>query len=168
MDENKRRPKTCDEMGEVIEQICRNHGLNIYRTATAIKLENEPYMPLVIENVGTRREPDGRLTGKISVAHYYYQNGDACADPDIVFYFERSATEPHKVRWTPSEITQVPAYSYVNLDTWVIKGETPTPYQILRQRSMADLAHLWAENLRAQGFTEPEGERLKVAWKEEG
>src|SRR5712692_3620527 len=48
-----------------------------------LHLEHEPYEPLVIESwpadvsyVGEKRH--------ISVAHYYYQEGDAIADPDIL------------------------------------------------------------------------------------
>ena len=40
-----------------------------------LKVENDPYLPLVIEAWG----------GCVSVAHYYEQNGDLMRDPEIVF-----------------------------------------------------------------------------------
>jgi hypothetical protein len=43
-----------------------------------LKLEQEGLMPLVIEAWGVGK---GR---RISVAHYYEQNGDLIADPDIL------------------------------------------------------------------------------------
>jgi hypothetical protein len=46
-----------------------------------IRIENEPYLPLVIEGIG--RGP--RSLPAISVAHYYTQNGDAMRDPEMCF-----------------------------------------------------------------------------------
>jgi Domain of unknown function (DUF6908) len=46
-----------------------------------IRLENPPYMRLVIEHIGDG--PRGMLA--IAVAHYHEQNGDAMRDPEMVF-----------------------------------------------------------------------------------
>lgn len=67
---------------------------------------------------------------QVSVAHYYTQNGDAMRDPEIVF----------GVRWLPIEITQDPVGIYRRSD--------PGYYL----RGVVGLAHMWAMNIRYQGF----------------
>jgi hypothetical protein len=49
-----------------------------------IRIDNPPFMPLVIEGVGT----GPRGLPAISVAHYGLQNGDAMRDPEICFEAE--------------------------------------------------------------------------------
>ena len=46
-----------------------------------IRLDNPPYMRLVVEYIG----PGPRGLPAIAVAHYYEQNGDAKRDPEMVF-----------------------------------------------------------------------------------
>lgn len=46
-----------------------------------VSIENEPYMRLVIERIGT----GPRGCPLISVAHYGEQNGDAMRDPEMTF-----------------------------------------------------------------------------------
>ena len=67
---------------------------------------------------------------QVSVAHYYTQNGDAMRDPEIVF----------GVHWLPIEITQDPVGIYRRSD--------PGYYL----RGVVGLAHMWAMNIRYQGF----------------
>ncbi len=59
-----------------------------------IRLENPPYMRLVIEYVG--EGPRGMPC--ISVAHYYEQNGDLMRDPELVF--EVNPDEDGPLSWT--------------------------------------------------------------------
>ena len=42
-----------------------------------------PYMDLVIENIGYWRDLLGRSNQVVSMAHYFVQNGDLMADPDL-------------------------------------------------------------------------------------
>ncbi len=86
--------QTCTKMQAVIEQLAAKHGLDLTPAAAHLKLLNGGYMPLVIEKIGAHL---------VSVAHYYYQNGDAWADPDMVFYMGA-------VGWMPVEITQPLCY----------------------------------------------------------
>ena len=60
-----------------------------------IRLKVEGFMPLVIEHVGIG--PRGQPL--VSVAHYYEQNGDLMADPDI-------ALEVADGVWSPVEFQQ--------------------------------------------------------------
>lgn len=67
---------------------------------------------------------------EVSVAHLFTQNGDAMRDPEIVF----------GVRWLPIEITQDPVGIY---------GRSDPGYYL---RGVVGLAHMWAMNIRYQGF----------------
>ena len=58
-----------------------------------IRLENPPYMRLVIEHIG--HGPRGRPA--IAVAHYYEQNGDAMRDPEIVFEIKPGRLEVRRM-----------------------------------------------------------------------
>jgi len=49
-------------------------------TFTRTRIENPPFMPLVIESLG-KRGPNGHPA--LSIAHYGEQNGDAIRNPEI-------------------------------------------------------------------------------------
>ncbi|WP_226006045.1 DUF6908 domain-containing protein [Natrinema salinisoli] len=62
-----------------IQEILELHGFDSVEDmpiSYEIKLEVDGFMPLVIEKVDAHR---------LSVAHYYEQNGDLMRDPEIVF-----------------------------------------------------------------------------------
>ena len=74
-----------------------------------IRLDNPPYMRLVIEYIG-----DGpRGMPSIAVAHYYEQNGDAMRDPEIVV--EVNPDENGPLSWKNGEWYPV-SYRQDNLD----------------------------------------------------
>jgi len=67
---------------------------------TDIELEHrisksEGYMDLVVERIGHKDNATGNKGVAISLAHYFKQNGDLCADPDmeIVVYHNIQAVE---------------------------------------------------------------------------
>ena len=62
---------------KIIQQIVEaNGGLH---EGLYLRVENPPYMTLVIESIGT----GPRGLPMLSVAHYYTQEGDAMRDPDV-------------------------------------------------------------------------------------
>src|SRR5262245_48506013 len=71
-------------------------GLESLRRS-CIRLENPPYMRLVIEHIGAG--PRGMPC--ISVAHYYEQNGDAMREPEMVF--EINTDEDGSLSWKQGE-----------------------------------------------------------------
>src|ERR671932_1673512 len=79
------------KMQQVIEQLAAKHTVDLKRTGAYLRLEMPGFDRLSIENIGRHR---------ISVAHYFEQNGDLVADPEIVFY-------TCELGWYPVEITQV-------------------------------------------------------------
>jgi hypothetical protein len=103
-----------------------------------IRIENDPYMPLVIEHVG--RSPQGN--NMISVAHYFEQNGDLCQDPEMVF-------EVGPAGWLPVFFQQ--AIPPIYREAIVFKGGEV----LIDRRQMADqksFARVWDRNLKHQGF----------------
>jgi hypothetical protein len=121
-------------MQAVITAILQRHG---YAGAFAqsadfhLKVENGPYLPLVIEKHGA----------EVSVAHYFTQNGDAMRDPEMTFLLPE---------WSPTSITQDPVGRYANVDEY-------DPGSLQRARLIAELsgfANAWARNIEAQGFVD--------------
>jgi len=128
--------KTSKAMQGLITQIAAKHGLDLSAEEAHLRLEQNGYMPLVIEKIGQYR---------VSVAHYFRQNGDSIADPDVVFFTGYS-------EWVPIEIQQVMGYSrYTEL------AADETTIERFAPRGQADLAsfvHQWARNIKAQGWLE--------------
>lgn len=63
-------------MAKVVTKLAVKHGLDLSKGG-AIRLDNPGYERLCIEVIGPHQ---------VSVAHYYEQNGDLVADPDIAFF----------------------------------------------------------------------------------
>ncbi|MDQ2808011.1 MAG: hypothetical protein M3Z04_14040 [Chloroflexota bacterium] len=120
-------------MQRVIEALAGKHGLDLTQTEGHLKLLNGPYMPLVIEKIGRHL---------VSVTHYYYQNGDACADPDMVFYTGDGG-------WMPVEITQV--LGYRRCLTFNDAGH-PAGIDARAYAELMLFAEFWAVNLQQQGW----------------
>ena len=129
--------KTSPKMQRVIEQLTKKHSLNLSQAGAHLRLTMPGYHRLVIENIGLRC---------VSVAHYFEQNGDLVADPDVVFFTGYS-------EWVPIEITQVMGIyrRYAELD------ETEQAIVRLNLCGQADLAAFteeWAQNILEQGWLE--------------
>jgi hypothetical protein len=120
-------------MQTAILDILRRHSLDkAFNTATEfhLRIENPPFMPLVIERQGN----------VISVAHYGELNGDAIRDPELTFTWPT---------FEPLSITQDPVGRYAEIHTMV--GDRPAIHMALL-RELRMFANLWARNLMAQGF----------------
>lgn len=137
--------KTTKPMQRLITQIAAKHGLDLSAEEAHLRLEQNGYMPLVIEKIGQYR---------VSVAHYFRQNGDSIADPDVVFFTGYS-------EWVPIEIQQVMGfhrYAELAVDEGSIERFAP--------RGQADLAlftNQWARNLKQQGWLEHGVNRVNKA-----
>lgn len=123
------------EMKNVIEKILKRSGLlETFNASTDfhLRIENEPWMPLVIERHGA----------EISIAHYGELNGDPIRDPELTFRLPD---------WTPTSITQDPVGRYSEVFS-VIDGKAMVRPALLRE--LRSFSTLWARNLRAQGFVD--------------
>jgi hypothetical protein len=125
-------------MNAITKIIEQNGGIEALKGAQ-LKIENEGYMALVIEHVG--KGPRG--CDLVSVAHYYEQNGDLMADPEMTF--ERGADgELHPITYKQDGV------GLFQEAVWVQDGQTLVRPQLLRQ--LKAFARSWSKNLREQGF----------------
>lgn len=110
-----------------------------------IRIENEPWMTLVIEDT-QERGPSGLPA--ISVAHYGEQNGDLMRDPEMIFEAEESG----------NEMSLVPFYwrnDHARIEQYSASTEDDRPvFDAKLQREHTAFAHIWDANLKAQGFLE--------------
>ncbi len=117
-----------------IEHLLRSlEVLEQFQTQTDfhVRFDMPHYDRLVIE----------RHYALISVAHYFEQNGDLIADPEI---------EMHYPSWTPTAITQILGYrrtKFIELD-----GQTLVDTNF--QRDISSFLAMWARNIKAQGWIE--------------
>jgi hypothetical protein len=110
-----------------------------------IRIENEPWMTLVIEDT-QERGPNGLPA--ISVAHYGEQNGDLMRDPEMIFEAEESGKQMNLVPYyCRNDYAGIEQYS-----AFVREGRTLLNAKLRREHSA--FAHIWDANLKAQGFLE--------------
>jgi hypothetical protein len=117
-----------------------------YRPALSLKIENPPYMALVIE---ATPEPGPLRSPAISIAHYAEQNGDLMRDPEMCFELSKPplcSLELSAYYWR-NDYVGVEQYSrYIEGANYVF---VPNLYEQHRK-----FARVWGRNIRAQGFVE--------------
>ena len=120
-------------MQAAIEKILEAHNLLADYQASPefyVKFTQPSFDPLVIERHGEQ----------VVVGHYFIQNGDVMADPEIVFDY---------ATWTPLELTQHPMGVYRS------KFHYRDGVQYVDTRfdaAVRPLVQLWANNLVHQGW----------------
>lgn len=124
-------------MQKIIIAIAERHAFDLNSPESYLRLEQPSLMPLVIEKIGEHL---------ISVAHYYTQNGDMMADPDIVFF-----TGYHE--WMPIQITQTPL-GFTNVAELSPDGTSIKSFRPQAQAELATFCREWADNLQAQNWLE--------------
>jgi hypothetical protein len=115
-----------------------------WRPSLYVKIENPPYMPLVIEAM----DEFGPLgLPAISVCHYGEQNGDAMRDPEMCFEVDFAGG------------TELSAFyyrnDYVGVEQWsrtIVGGDYVLLVSLHQQQER--YAKVWDNNLRLQGFVE--------------
>ena len=117
-----------------------------YRPTLYLKIENPPYMALVIEAV-PELGPQGLPA--ISVAHYGEQNGDLMRDPEMCFELAESDASQPKLN---------PYYwrnDYMGVEQWsrnIVNGHRIVLFDLHKLHEL--FAEVWDGNLRSQGFLE--------------
>jgi hypothetical protein len=124
--------------------IDQHGGYEAVRTRY-LRLENPPFMRLVIEVIGGPY-PNGAY--ELSIAHYSEQNGDAMRDPEITFLV---APAEQDTMWTPVtfENSYLGCYQVVASVSSAGLVETRDPALM---RDLRDFAAQWDLNLKQQGF----------------
>ncbi|MBI4659727.1 MAG: hypothetical protein HY735_12875, partial [Verrucomicrobia bacterium] len=129
---------------KTIAKIIALHGGLAALREDYIRIENEPFMRLVIEHVG-----EG-LSGKplISVAHYGELNGDAMRDPDMTFEIAEidGVTNFHPITYQNDYL------GVYQEAVWVSDGKLLARPRLIRE--LASFARQWDRNIKEQGFLE--------------
>ena len=131
-------------MKHIQQMIDQHGGFEAVRTRY-LRLENPPFMRLVIEVI-CGPYPNGAY--ELSVAHYAEQNGDAMRDPEITFLVVPSA---ESTTWTPLTYEN----SYLGAYQVVAEVSSEGLIQVKQSRAMNDLrdfANQWDYNIKEQGF----------------
>jgi len=117
-----------------IEHLLKSHDLlEDFQTHAHFhaRFDMKGYQRLVIE----------RHNDLISVAHYFEQNGDLVADPDV---------ELHYPSWVPTAITQ----AFFGYRQKFIERDGKTFVDTQFDREVYSFLAMWARNIRAQGWAE--------------
>lgn len=128
----------CPQMAAMITAIAAKHNVNLQQVGANLRLDMPGFDRLCVERIST---------GCISVAHYFVMNGDLVAEPDIVFFVDLSGA------WYPIAINQsITGWrAYAQLDD---AGTAIVRFRPQAQKSLAQFAELWAQNIRDQGWLE--------------
>ena len=122
-----------------IRKIIEQHGGIEALKRDYIRIENDPYMPLVIDWLG--EGPNG--WNFVSVSHTYVQNSDLMRDPEIVFLLTDS-------EWLPVSYRNDSIGVY-NEAIVLEDGET-TFVRPPIIRDLKSFARTWDSNISAQGY----------------
>jgi hypothetical protein len=115
-----------------------------YRPSLYLKIENPPYMALVIEAVP---EPGPLALPTLSVAHYGEQNGDLMRDPEMCFELDTAGG--------PSLSAFYYRNDYAGIEQWsrfIRDGQYA--FHTTLHREHERFAALWDRNLNAQRFVD--------------
>jgi hypothetical protein len=137
------RTLTCSKMTATIERILCAHGLlqEFLRSEDfAVRIKNKPFMPLTIERHGSR----------VTLTHYFSQNGDLIPDPDMEF----EMLSEHI--WYPVAI-QFATGAYRRAMEIRDGKKFVNPREVCEQ---IQFSRMWAQNLIDQGFQSGEVERI--------
>ena len=108
----------------------------------ALKIENEPYMALCIEQIG----PGPHNHPQVSVAHYGEQNGDLMRDPDLVCEVYPDG------RWMPVSFRNDYVGCFQEVYDENAAGETLVRPKLLKD--LTTFARQWDRTIGEQGFVE--------------
>jgi hypothetical protein len=117
-----------------------------WRPNLYVRIENPPYLPLVIE-AGDESGPLGLRA--LSVCHYGEQNGDLMRDPEMCFELSKPPLSGLglSVYYFRNDCMGIEQYSrYREGDNYIV---IPNLYE-----EHSKFAQVWDKNLRAQGFLE--------------
>ena len=115
-----------------------------WRPSLYVKIENPPYMPLVIEAV----DESGPLgLPALSVCHYGEQNGDLMRDPEMCFELGNADGLHLNAFYYRNDFVGVEQWSRA-----IVRGQYVYLASLHQQHER--FAQVWDNNLRFQGFAE--------------
>lgn len=105
-------------------------------------------MRLCVERVGI----GPRAMPQVSVAHYFIQNGDLMADPDLVFEVDPDEDGPLSWKtgvWGPVQFTQHATGTYQEA-VFVRDGKVMMSARLVD--SLKSFTRMWDRDIRSQGY----------------
>jgi hypothetical protein len=117
-----------------------------YRPTLYLKIENPPFMALVIE---ATPEPGPCGSPAISIAHYGEQNGDLMRDPEMCFELVKQPLDALNLSsfYFRNDYLGIEQYSrYLSSEDYIVLQDL--------YREQEAFARQWDRNIRAQGFLE--------------
>jgi hypothetical protein len=132
-------------------QTIESHGGLSAVQANYLRIENPPFMRLVIEVVG-QMFPNGAC--ELSVAHYGVQNGDAMRDPELTFL--ATPSENGEWQWHPLTFLN----DYVGIHQVAAEYDNFGQLRVRDAKLMRELdefAEMWDRNIKHQGFVDAFG-----------
>ncbi|RAJ28100.1 DUF6908 domain-containing protein [Pedobacter cryoconitis] len=119
-----------------------------------IEIDNEGFMPLVLERIGERILTPYGFACHYSLLHYYKQMGDMMRDPEMRFIVvdQRLAdtTAYEKVKIIPSMFQQDSIGLFE--ESVLIIDSITKKYAPQMNADQAAFANLWLSNIKSQGF----------------
>ncbi|MFO0749142.1 MAG: hypothetical protein U1F43_26290 [Myxococcota bacterium] len=98
-----------------------------------VAVQSPGYMDLVIERHGDR----------VTISHYFQQNGDMVADPDVEFYIAGD------FEWYPVAMqTQWGYHVCLEFEAGKMTRQNPTT-----AKDILAFTNVWARNIKEQGFS---------------
>ncbi len=133
-----------------LARIIELHGGLVALESKPIRIEPpcSGLMRMCIEHVGNGL----RGMTLVSIAHYFEQNGDLMADPDLVFEVNPDEDGPLSWKtgeWGPVSFTQHSTGTYQEA---VILREGKVMIAPRLVASLKSFARMWDRNLKAQGY----------------
>lgn len=116
-------------------------GGSLEKLPDAAKSERPNYMPLCFDKLF---KDEAGIT--VSLAHYYYQNGDACPDPDMTMRIDHAAKMVHPLSYQDS-------MRYQEVD----EADPSNPRTIKLREALAAFLAQWLDNATAQGHLLAQG-----------
>lgn len=120
-----------------------------------VKIYNDPFMPLTMENIGWDIEtPWEKRADLFSLCHYYEQNGDLMQDPEMCFLVIDSRgdfkADFDKLKIIPYMFQQANLGIYQ--ESAIIENSKLTKFRRAQQNDHTVFANGWLVNIREQGF----------------
>ena len=118
--------------------LCKtmDEGPYIVKKGIASKIDNtQCFMPVCVERIQTLSGEDG-----ISIAHYFVQNGDLMADPEMEFIIKDNEVYPISFK-----LDSLGIFQYAKL------SETQKNEKL--QKELTCFANQWMRNIKLQQFS---------------
>jgi len=143
------------KMRKLVQDILTRNKMTFddLKEAGAIKVKNDGFMDLNVDYLRHECKMD-----TYAVSHYYTQQGDSMADPDMEFFhfgsdFDR--TDKFNVFY-PSTFQQDGFPQKYERTVECEDGQIAKPLGLKKAQDLVTFANRWATNLRQQGFVKGE------------